>query len=61
MYNISHSTRGASPEDIIGTSFNVSISNVDKRFDFIRAYSIHRTSVDATPYVKRVADIPIKN
>ena len=61
LYNISHSTRGASPEDIIGTSFNVSISNVDKRFDFIRAYSIHRTSVDATPYVKRVADIPIKN
>lgn len=61
LYNISHSTRGASPEDIIGTSFNVSISNVDKRFDFIRAYSIHRTSVDATPYVKRVTDIPIKN
>ena len=61
LYNISYSTRGASQEDIIGTSFKIDISNIDKKFDFIRVYSIHRTSVDATPYVKIVNDISLKD
>ena len=52
---------GVSPEDKVNCSFNISIYNVDKQFDYIRVYSIMRTSQDATPTIKRVIDLPISN
>lgn len=52
---------GVSPEDKVNCSFNINIYNVDKQFDYIRVYSIIRTSQDATPTVKRVVDLPISN
>lgn len=52
---------GVSPEDKVNCSFNINIYNVDKQFDYIRIYSIMRTSQDATPTVKRVIDLPISN
>ena len=61
LYNITHSNRGASQEDMVGVSFEIVIDNVDQNFDFIRIYSIHRTSIDATPYVKIVNDVYIKD
>lgn len=57
LFYISYEDRGASPEDLLGNSFNLTIDNIDSNFDYLRLYSIHRTSVDATPNVKRVADI----
>ncbi len=57
LYYISYNNRGASPEDKVSNSFNIEISNVDKRFDYLRIYSIHRTSINATPDVKRVVDL----
>ena len=54
---ISHKDRGGSPEDKVDNAFRISIKNVDKSFDYIRIYSIQRTSIDAVPIVKRVEDI----
>lgn len=57
LYYISYNNRGASPEDRVSNSFNIEVANVDKRFDYIRVYSIHRTSINATPDVRRVVDL----
>lgn len=59
LYYISYNNRGASPEDKVSNSFNIEVTNVDKRFDYIRIYSIHRTSTNATPDVRRVTDLAI--
>lgn len=57
LYYVSYNNRGASPEDKVSSSFNIEVVNVDKRFDYIRIYSIHRTSINATPDVRRVVDL----
>ena len=57
LYYISYNNRGASPEDKVSNSFNIEIDNVDNSFDYVRIYSIHRTSINATPEVKIAADL----
>lgn len=57
LYYISYNNKGASPEDKVSNSFDIKITNADQNFDYIRVYSIHRTSLDATPEVKRVVDL----
>lgn len=57
LYYVSYNNRGASPEDKVGNSFSIVIDNIDKGFDYVRIYSIHRTSIDAIPTVKRVVDL----
>ena len=57
LYYISYNDRGASPEGKVSNSFEINIANVDKNFDYIRIYSIHRTSINATPEVRRVIDL----
>lgn len=59
LYYISYNNRGASPEDRVSNSFNIEVTNVDTRFDYIRIYSIHRTSINATPDVRRVVDLAL--
>lgn len=56
---ISHRDRGGSPEETVGNSFLIKINNIDTNFDYIRLYSIHRTSIDSTPTVKVVTDIRV--
>ena len=56
---ISFASRGASPEEKVSNSFTITIANPDTRFDYIRVYSIHRASIDATPNVLNVIDLPI--
>lgn len=56
---ISFASRGASPEEKVSNSFIITIANPDTRFDYIRVYSIHRASIDATPNVLNVVDLPI--
>lgn len=58
---IAHNNRGGSPEDNISTSFRIKIENIQKTFDNINIYSIIRTSIDATPTVKKVTTINIKD
>ncbi len=57
---ISHQ-QGITNDEKISCNFNISISNVDNSYDYIRLYSIMRTSLDATPEVKRLTDIYIKD
>ena len=56
---ISFASRGVSPEEKVSSSFTITIENADTRFDYVRVYSIHRASIDATPNVLNVVDIPI--
>lgn len=55
---ISYTDRGASPEDKVNTSFSINIENCDN-FDYVRVYSIHRSSINATPTVTKVVDLEI--
>lgn len=57
LYYTSYHDRGASPESKVNNSFNIQINNLDTRFDYVRIYSILRTSIDATPEVRRVIDL----
>ena len=59
LFYTSYNNRGAGPEDNIGNSFSINISRADTRFDYIRVYSIHRTSLNATPECKIVTDLAI--
>lgn len=57
---LSYADRGGSPEDRISASFEITVNNIDTKFQYIRVYSIVRTSIDATPTVKRVTDVNIE-
>ena len=56
---ISYADRGGSPESKIANSFRIEVSDIDLNFEYLRIYSILRTSKDATPFCKRVQDIEI--
>lgn len=56
---ITYDSRGGSPEEKVSNSFKIIILNPDLNFDYIRVYSIHRTSIDAVPTVRRVTDIAL--
>lgn len=57
----SFADRGGSPEDKISTAFKLTLKNIDTKFQYIRVYSIMRTSIDAVPTVKRVMDVDISD
>ena len=57
---IAHQDRGGSPDSSIAMSFQININNTDN-FDYIRVYSIHRTSLSAQPTVKIVKDIKVSD
>lgn len=61
LYYLTHIDRGASPEDTVHTVFDIHVDGIDTNFDYIRIYSIIRTSIDGESQVKRVADINISN
>lgn len=57
LYYISPKNRGGSPEEKVSCNFGIKIWGADENFDYIRIYSIHRTSIDAVPTVKLVTDV----
>lgn len=59
LYYVSYNNRGANAEDKVGNSFNITINNLDKNFEFVRIYSTLRTSIDATPEARRIVDLAI--
>lgn len=59
LFYTSYPNRAGSPEDKIGNAFKIDINNADTNFDYIRIYSIFRTSKDAVPTVKRVVDLKL--
>ena len=60
LYYLSHPDRGASPEEKVSGSFQIDIKGVDTHFDYLRIYSIQRTSLNLEPIVKVVTDIQLK-
>lgn len=56
---ISLKDRGGDPEETVNNLFKIDISSVDTNFEYLRIYSVHRTSLDAIPTVKLLTDIPI--
>lgn len=57
---ISFKDRGGSPEDSISNSFTIDMSMLDSNFEYVRIYSIHRTTLDAQPVVKKVVDVSLQ-
>jgi hypothetical protein len=57
---ISYKDRGASPEDKVENSFKITAGRLDFNFDYLRIYSIQRTSINGTPICKRLRDIPLE-
>lgn len=55
----SFAQRAGSPEERIGNSFEITVYNPDTKFEYMRLYSMFRSSKDATPSCKRVADLRI--
>lgn len=58
LYYISHKDRAGNGEDKCANNFKITVTNPDN-FDYIRVYSIHRTSIDAVPTIKIVGDISV--
>ena len=50
---------GASPEERVSCSFNINFVDLNSDFDYLRLYAIQRTSIDATPTVRIVADLAV--
>ena len=63
LYYPTRGDRGCSPEELSGDIFKIVVDNVDinHQFDYIRLYSIIRTTDDATPIVRIVEDKSIAN
>lgn len=61
LFYTSYPNRAGSPEDKLSNAFKITVSKVDNNFDFLRIYSIFRTSKDAVPTVKRVIDLELGN
>lgn len=59
LFYTTNSDRGGSPEETVTNSFNIDIYAPNREFEFIRIYSILRTSLNATPLCKVVADLEI--
>jgi hypothetical protein len=59
LYYTHIGNRAGSPEESTSNSFRIYIRYPDYSFEYIRLYSIFRTSIDATPTVKIVTDIKL--
>lgn len=59
IYYISHSDRGAQQEQTLNNSFKITIKNIDTDFDYLRIYSIHRSSINGKPSCKVIANLRI--
>lgn len=59
LYYITDSNKGAAPDKTVSNAFKISIPKYDPRFDYVRVYSILRTSIDAVPEARKVVDLPI--
>lgn len=58
---ISPKDRGGAADERCGNAFSITIDNVDINYDYLRIYSIIRTSLNGTPVVKRVADLKVSS
>lgn len=60
LYYISPEYKGAKADDIISCSFQIDFYNIDTSFEYLRLYSIQRSSLNGTPEVKIVGNYKLK-
>ena len=58
---ISPIDRAGKVDEIVPNTFNININGLDDRFQYVRIYSIYRTSVDSTPELKNIVDLKISS
>lgn len=61
LYNVSNVDRGGAPDENIICNFNIKVVNVDTSYEYMRVYSMQRTSLNATPICRLVANTSINN
>lgn len=59
LYYCSLSDKGVAADKKVSNSFTIKIDEIDSNFDYLRIYSIHKSSENGTPYCKCVADLQI--
>ena len=61
LYYISPKDSGLAADDISGCSFQITLSNLNTNFEYVRLYAIYRSSENATPSVRIVGDYRINS
>lgn len=56
LFSTSSADRALSAEEISPVSFKITLSNLDANFEYVRVYSIHRSSWNTLPSVKIIGD-----
>jgi hypothetical protein len=56
---ISPIDRGGKVDEIVNNTFKISLTNLESKFEYLRIYSIHRTSIDTTPEVRNLIDLKV--
>lgn len=56
---ISYPDRGAEADDSVYCAFKITVSNIERRFDYVNIYSVKRTSINGTPVVQLVKSLEI--
>lgn len=59
QFYLTQEDRGASPDETVQNSFVITINDLDSGFDYLRVYSVIRTSKDTAAQCRIVADIKI--
>lgn len=58
---IAPDSRGAAPDETVNNSFAVRVWNPDTIYDYVRVYSVFRSSENGTPVCKKVMDMKTSN
>lgn len=58
---ISQVDKAGRPDKPVANTFTIEVTNLDENFDYLRVYSIHRTSLNGTPEVKQLPDIELSS
>jgi hypothetical protein len=56
---VSLDDRAGKPDEIVQNAFKISLSNLEDKYEYVRLYSIYRTSLDTTPEVRIITDLKI--
>ncbi|NCD07250.1 MAG: hypothetical protein EOL97_14140, partial [Spirochaetia bacterium] len=59
LYYLSESDRALAPDEISANSFKITLSSLDTNYDYVRIYSIQKSSFNSTPVVKVVGDFEV--
>lgn len=61
LTEIKFEDRGASPDESVTCNIELTISDIDHSFEYLRVYSVHRSSIDGPADCKIVSDVKISD